>query len=196
MFQWNRPIAKEIRKGVEKRIKEHQEKSRTASKGMFKGGLADHSKKIKKLHTATHLLHSSLRKILGDHVQQTGSNITKERLRFDFIHSQALTDQEIKKVEDLVNEQIKKNLKVEHKIMSLNGAQKQGALAFFGQRYPDKVKVYSISHPDPGSGQRQPFSIEVCGGPHVDFTGELGRFRIKKEESCGAGKRRIYGVLG
>jgi len=160
---------------------------------MFKGGLADHSSKVTKLHTATHLLHSALRKVLGNHVQQIGSNITTERLRFDFTHPNKLTPEEIKKVDDLVNKQIKKNLKIESKTMSLAEAQKQGALSFFGQKYPDKVKVYTIGCPKPGLGQ--PFSKEVCGGPHVDFTAKLGRFRIKKEESCGAGKRRIYGVL-
>ncbi len=172
-------------KEFEKEFEKHQQKSRTASKGMFKGGLADHSEIITKLHTATHLLHTSLRKILGDHVQQVGSNITAERLRFDFTHPQPLTDKEIKQVEDLINQQVKQNLQISCQTMSLAEAQKQGALAFFGQKYPDQVKVYSI--PD--------FSLEVCAGPHVCFTGKLGRFKIKKEESCSAGKRRIYGVL-
>ena len=132
---------------------------------------------------------------MGDHVQQVGSNITQERLRFDFVHPKPLTDEEIKKIEDLVNEQIKKNLKIEYKMMNLAQAKKQGALAFFGQKYPNKVKVYTISRSKPGLERKQPFSMEVCGGPHVDFTGKLGEFRIKKEESCGAEKRRIYGVL-
>ena len=151
----------------------------------FTGGLQDHSIEVIKLHTATHLLHAALRKVLGTHVQQIGSNITKERLRFDFIHPKKLSKEEIKKIEDLVNKQIAKNLKVESKIMSLTEAQKQGALAFFGQKYPEKVKVYSIGA----------FSKEVCGGPHVSFTGQLKKFRIRKEESCGAGKRRIYATL-
>ena len=199
--EWGKPVTKEQKEEFDRLLKKHQEKSRTASKGMFKGGLADHSEKIKKLHTATHLLHSALRKVLGEHTQQTGSNITSDRLRFDFTHPEKLSSEEIKKIEDLVNEQIKKNLKVNSTIMSLTGAQKQGALAFFGQKYPDKVKVYSIG-PSTSflrlrSGQAgQAFSLEVCGGPHVDFTGKLGEFRIKKEESCGSGKRRVYAVLG
>lgn len=192
---WGKPVTKEQKEEFDRLLKKHQEKSRTASKGMFRGGLADHSEEIKKLHTATHLLHEALRRILGNHVQQIGSNITQERLRFDFVHPKPLTDEEIKKIEDLVNEQIKKNLKVEHEIMSLAQAKKQGALAFFGQKYPDKVKVYSIGPSPPAGGSGQAFSLEVCGGPHVDFTGRLGEFRIKKEESCGAGKRRIYGIL-
>lgn len=163
----------------------HQKLSRTASAGMFKGGLADHSEEIVKLHTATHLLHASLRQILGSHVKQSGSNITSDRLRFDFTHPQPLTPDQIKKIETLVNTQIKKNLPVNFKVMTLKEAQKQGALAFFGQKYPDKVKVYKINS----------FSLEVCGGPHVSFTGALGVFRIIKEESCGAGKRRIYAKL-
>ena len=166
-------------------MKKHQRVSRKGMKQKFAGGLQDKSKQVIKLHTATHLLHQALRQVLGDHVQQVGSNITAERLRFDFIHPQSLTQKEIKKVEDLVNEQIKKNLKITCRIMNLAKARKQGALAFFGQKYPDKVRVYFIGA----------FSKEVCGGPHADFTGNLGKFRIKKEESCGAGKRRIYGEL-
>lgn len=168
-----------------KEFERHQEKSRTASRGMFKGGLADHSETITKLHTATHLLHASLRKILGEHVKQVGSNITSERLRFDFTHPQAVSEKELQQIEDLVNEQIQKNLKITCQTMSLEKAQNLGALAFFGQKYPDQVKVYKVGN----------FSLEVCGGPHIDFTGKLGRFKIKKEESCGAGKRRIYALL-
>lgn len=163
----------------------HQKLSRTTAKGLFKGGLADHSEKIVKLHTATHLLHEALRRVLGTHVQQLGSNITKERLRFDFRHSEPLSTEEIKKIEALINEQIKRNLKVSAKTMSLVEAKNQGALAFFGQKYPREVKVYTIGD----------FSKELCAGPHADFTGKLGKFRIKKEESCGAAKRRIYVVL-
>lgn len=165
--------------------KKHQELSRKAFQRLFKGGLANHSEEVIKLHTATHLLHGALRKILGNHVQQVGSNITPKRLRFDFTHPKPLTKEEIKKVEDLVNKNIKKNLKVEYETMTLDEAKKVGALAFFGQRYPEKVKVYSIGK----------FSKEVCAGPHVGFTGKLGRFMIKKEESSGASKRRIYAVL-
>ncbi|MFH0863964.1 MAG: alanine--tRNA ligase, partial [Candidatus Gottesmanbacteria bacterium] len=159
--------------------------SRTASAGMFKGGLADHSEEVTKYHTATHLLHAALRQILGTHVQQKGSNITAERLRFDFSHPQKLTDEEIKKVEDLINEKIKENLPVTMEIMNLKDAQRSGALGFFENKYGDKVKVYTI-----GS-----FSKEICGGPHVNFTGSLGRFKIIKEEAAGAGIRRIYATL-
>ncbi len=172
-------------KYFQKFITEHQEKSRTASAGMFKGGLADHSEEVTKLHTATHLLHASLRKILGEHVQQKGSNITAERLRFDFSHPQKMTDEEIKKVEDLVNEKIKENLAVKMEIMSPQAAKKSGALGFFEHKYGDKVKVYSLGD----------FSKEICGGPHVNFTASLGRFKIIKEEAAGAGVRRIYGNL-
>ena len=165
--------------------KKHQELSRTASKGMFKGGLADNSDKTAKLHTATHLLHESLRRVLGNHVQQVGSQITQERLRFDFTHPKKLTEKEIKEIENIVNEQVNKNLSVKFEIMSLEEAQKQGALAFFGQKYPEKVKVYSIGD----------FSREVCGGPHVGFTGKLSVFKIVKEEAVGSGKRRLYAIL-
>lgn len=163
----------------------HKELSRTASKGMFKGGLADKGEEITKLHTVTHLLHASLRKVLGKHVEQVGSNITSERLRFDFTHPNKLSEDEIKKIENMVNEQIAKNLKIESETMGLAEAKKSGALAFFGQKYPAKVKVYNI-----GS-----FSKELCGGPHVDFTGGLGKFIIKKEQAVGFGKRRVYAVL-
>jgi len=193
---YGKSISDKDKKTFEEEFKKHQELSRTTSVGMFKGGLADHSETITKLHTATHLLNAALRKILGDHVQQVGSNITSERLRFDFTHPKPLTPEELKAVENLVNEQIKKNLKVTMKIMSLEEAQKQGALAFFGQKYPESVKVYSINNPSPpAGGSGQVFSREVCGGPHMDFTGKLGEFTIKKEESCGAGKRRIYACL-
>jgi len=163
----------------------HQSISRKSIGSKFKGGLQDHSEQTTKLHTATHLLHTALRQILGNHVQQVGSNITAKRLRFDFIHPQKLTDEEIIKVEKLVNEHIKENLTVKMEIMTLEEARKKGALAFFGQKYPEKVKVYSIGD----------FSQEVCGGPHVDFTAALGTLKIIKEEAIGQGKRRIYAVL-
>src|SRR3989344_154946 len=180
---------KEIRT-FEKEFESHRQKSRTASVGMFKGGLADSSKEVTKLHTVTHLLHAALRKVLGEHVSQKGSNITAERLRFDFSHSQKLTEEETKKVEDLVNEQIKKDLKVEFEEKTLDEAVKEGALHFFGERYGDRVKVYTIK--DPSAGPGPPFSREVCGGPHVSHTGELGRVRILKQEKLGSGVVRIY----
>jgi len=166
-------------------FKKHQELSRTASAGMFKGGLADHSEEVTKYHTATHLLHASLRQILGDHVQQKGSNLTAERLRFDFSQPEKLSEDQIKQVEDLVNEKIKENLAVTSEVMDKEAALKSGALAFFGDKYGDKVTVYSVGN----------FSREICGGPHVKSTEELGNFKIIKEESAGAGIRRIYAVL-
>jgi len=166
-------------------FRKHQELSRTASSGMFKGGLQDHSEIATKYHTATHLLHQALRDVLGDQVHQVGSNITAERLRFDFTYPEKLTNEQIKKVEDLVNEKIKENLAVKMETMSLEEARKKGALAFFEQKYGEQVKVYSIDN----------YSMEVCGGPHVNSTGEIGKVKIIKEESCGAGKRRIYATL-
>ena len=173
------------RNKFEEEFEKHKTLSRTAAKGMFKGGLADQSEQTTKLHTATHLLHQSLRTVLGNHVSQKGSNITVERLRFDFSHPKKLTDEETKKVEVLVNEQISKNLVVSYKVMTYDEAVKEGALAFFGQRYPEKVKVYSMGT----------FSKEICGGPHVDHTGVLGTFKIVKEESAASGVRRIYARL-
>ena len=173
------------REGFEQEFREHQRKSRTAAAGMFKGGLADHSEEVIKLHTATHLLHQALRTILGSHVSQKGSNITAERLRFDFSHPTKVTDDELKRISDLVNQKIREDLPVTFNIMDKDEAIANGALAFFGERYGDKVKVYSIGD----------FSKEICGGPHVDKTGVLGSFTITKEESLGAGIRRIYATL-
>ena len=173
------------REQFEKEKERHQELSRTAAKGMFKGGLADQSEKTTKLHTATHLLHAALRNILGDHIQQKGSNITAQRLRFDFAHPTKIPKEGkegLDAIEGLVNEKIKENLAVTFAVMDKEEALRSGAMAFFGERYAGKVKVYSV-----GS-----FSKEICGGPHVSFTGSLGRFTIIKEESAGWGVRRIY----
>ena len=170
----------------EEEFKKHQELSRTSTRGIFKGGLQDQSEITTRLHTATHLLQQALRVALGDHVRQKGSHITAERLRFDFSHPTKLTTDELKRVEDLVNEKIKENLPVSVKIVPLSQALSQGALTVLGAKYPEKVKVYSISN----------FSKEVCGGPHVDFTGSLGSFKIIKEEAAGSGIRRIYAILG
>ena len=164
---------------------EHIKQSQTLSAGKFKSGLADHSEIITKYHTATHLLHASLRKILGDHVQQSGSNITSERLRFDFSHNEKLTNEQLKQVADMVNEQINKKMVVTKETMPFIDAQKAGALAFFGTKYPEIVSVYTMGD----------FSKEVCTGPHVENTGTLGKFEIQKEESAGSGKRRIYAIL-
>ncbi len=166
-------------------LEKHSQKSRTASAGMFKAGLADHSETVTKLHTATHLLHAALRQVLGNHVRQEGSNITSERLRFDFSHPQALTPAEISKVETLINQKIKENLMVKKTIMDKNSALESGALAFFKETYPDKVSVYTIGN----------FSKELCSGPHVDSTGGIGSVKIIKQESIGAGKRRLYAVF-
>lgn len=168
-----------------KAFSEHQEKSRTASAGLFKGGLADASEIVTKYHTATHLLHAALRQVLGDHVQQKGSNITPERLRFDFSHPEKMTPEQIQQVEDLVNEQIQKDLPVTMEEMSPEEAKQSGALGFFEHKYGDKVKVYSIDN----------FSKEICGGPHVEHTGALGHFKMSKEEASSAGVRRIKAVL-
>ena len=171
--------------GFEKLFKEHQEKSRQGSTQKFKGGLADQNEKTIAYHTATHLLHQALRIVLGEHVKQSGSNITEERLRFDFTHPQKMTKEEIKQVEDIVNEQIKRDLKVTCEEMSYDEAKKSGAIGLFTNKYGDKVKVYTIGD----------FSKEICGGPHVTHTGDMGRFKIKKEESSSSGIRRIKAVL-
>ena len=172
-------------KGFEELFKEHQEKSRQGSTQKFKGGLADQNEKTIAYHTATHLLHQALRTVLGDHVKQSGSNITEERLRFDFTHPQKMTKEEIQKVEDLVNEQIQRDLPVTCEEMSYEDAKNSGAIGLFTDKYGDKVKVYTIGD----------FSKEICGGPHVTHTGDMGRFKIKKEESSSSGIRRIKAVL-
>ena len=172
-------------------FKKHQQLSRKASAGMFKGGLADQSEATIKLHTATHLIHQSLRKVLGSHVRQEGSNITAERLRFDFSHPKALTDAEIKKVENLINQKIKENLPVHKTIEDKDEALKSGALAFFKETYPDKVSVYTIGK----NPKTNWFSKELCGGPHLKSTGEIGSIKITKQQSIGTGIRRIYAIL-
>ena len=171
--------------GFNKAFEKHQEVSRAGSEQAFKGGLADHSEETTAYHTATHLLHQALRMVLGEHVMQKGSNITAERLRFDFSHPAPMTEEEKKKVEDIVNEQIKRDLQVSMKMQPLEEAKKEGAIALFGEKYDDVVKVYSIGD----------FSKEVCGGPHVKNTGCLGHFVIKKEQSSSSGVRRIKAVL-
>ncbi|OGD10262.1 alanine--tRNA ligase [Candidatus Amesbacteria bacterium RIFOXYB1_FULL_44_23] len=173
----------------ETEFKRHQQLSRTASVGMFKGGLQDQSEITTKYHTATHLLHKALRIVLGDHVQQKGSNITSERLRFDFSHSDKLTSLQTQKVEEIVNQKIIDNLTVSRAEQSKSQALSQGALAFFVEKYPDQVSVYTIGP------EENWFSKELCGGPHVNSTGEIGGIKIIKEESAGAGIRRIYAQL-
>jgi len=169
-------------------FRKHQEVSR-ADGGVFKGGLQDHGETTTRYHTATHLLHRSLRTVLGDHVAQKGSNITAERMRFDFTHPSPMTGDELAEVERMVNEQIEKDLPVSVETMALDDALASGAIALFGEKYEARVKVYSIGE---GDGL---FAREVCGGPHVERTGVLGKFRIRKEQSSSAGVRRIRAVL-
>lgn len=178
-------------KEYNKAMKEHQKLSQTASAGRFKGGLADHTDDVIRLHTATHLLNAALRKVLGDNVWQKGSNITKERARFDFTHPAKMTNEEKVKVERLVNEWIQADYEVKKEILPLEEAQKLGAIGVFGEKYPDTVSVYSVW--DPKSGEV--ISREFCGGPHVEHTGVIGKFRIKKEEASSAGIRRIKAVV-
>ncbi len=166
-------------------MEKHQDLSRTASAGKFKSGLADTSEETKKLHTAAHLLLAALRKVLGEHVIQKGSNITAERLRFDFSHNEKMTDEQKQEVEKFVNEVIKKDLPVTCDEMPLDKAKEDGAMGIFESKYGEKVKVYTIE----GS------SKEICAGPHAKRTGELGHFKIKKEESSSSGIRRIKAVL-
>ncbi len=186
-FELTQELAKE--KGINLKeekfaeiMREHQEKSRTASAGMFRGGLADHSETVTKYHTATHLLQQALRDVLGDHVHQAGSNLTNERLRFDFTHDKALTPDQEKEVEKIINEQITADLLVTQKEMTYDEAIKTGALAFFKEKYPAKVTVYHIGD----------YSRELCGGPHVAHTAEIGKIKIVKQESLGSSLRRVY----
>ena len=177
------------REEFDKAFKEHQELSRTQGSGVFKGGLVDQGEMAIKYHTATHLLHKALRMVLGDHVAQKGSNITAERMRFDFSHGEPMTAEELQKVETIVNEAIQKDLPVSMEVTTLDKAVASGAVALFGEKYESQVKVYSVGE---GAGC---FSKEVCGGPHVERTGAMGRFKIQKEQSSSAGVRRIRAVL-
>ena len=176
--------------GYNECFKAHQELSR-ANVGAAKSGLAEHSEETTALHTATHLLHKALKIVLGDHCNQKGSNITAERLRLDFTHGEKMTPEQIKAVEDLVNEQIKADLPVYRDMMTLDEARAAGATALFSSKYTDeKLSVYTM-----GRTREDFFSKEVCTGPHVEHTGVLGHFKIKKEESSSAGVRRIKAVL-
>jgi len=177
--------------GFNKAYEEHQNKSREASKEKFKGGLADHSQETTRLHTATHMLHQALRMVLGTEVSQKGSNITSERLRFDFSWPDKMTPEQIKKVEDIINEQIGKNLPVTLEELTVEEAKNSGALGFFEHKYGERVKVYTV-----GKNTTDYYSKEICGGPHVNNTSELVHFKILKEEACSAGVRRIKAVVG
>ncbi len=190
-------------KSFDELFKKHQEISRAGMEkkfgghglilntGELKAGNEEEMNKVLRLHTATHLLQQALREVLGPEVKQAGSDITPERTRFDFSFPRKLTPEEIKKVEDLVNVKIKEDLPVNFKEMSKNEAEKTGALYFFKEKYPDKVKVYYV-----GKSLESAWSKEFCGGPHVKRTGEIGHFKISKEEAVGAGTRRIRGVVG
>lgn len=173
------------RPGFDEAFAKHQELSKAGADKTFKGGLADHSEMTTKLHTATHLMHRALQMVLGDHARQKGSNITPERLRFDFSHGEKMTDEQLRRVEAIVNEQIQRALPVSMTTMPIQEAKGLGAMALFGEKYEDVVKVYRIGD----------FSLEVCGGPHVENTASLGHFRILKEEASSAGVRRIRAVL-
>jgi len=191
-IEMTRELAKEVgihvdEKGFEEEFEKHQQISRIGAEKKFKGGLADTSEQTTKLHTATHLLNEALRKVLNKKdIVQKGSNITPERLRFDFNFDRKLTEEEIKKVEKIVNEQIEKGLCVNREEMSVDEAKKKGAQAVFEHKYGEKVSVYSIGN----------FSVEICAGPHVKNTKELGRFDIIKEEAVAAGVRRIKAKIG
>lgn len=171
--------------GFEKAFAKHKEVSKMSAEKAFKGGLADNSVMTTRLHTATHLLHKALQTVLGEHAKQKGSNITAERLRFDFTHPEKMTPEQIAQVEALVNDAIKADYPVSMETMTIEEARERGATALFSGKYGEQVKVYRVGD----------FSMEVCGGPHVERTGELGAFRIKKEESSSAGVRRIRAVL-
>ncbi len=187
-------IAKNADEEFERLMQDQRERSQTAAQGIFKGGLADHSEEVTKLHTATHLMYRAMKEVLGDHVVQRGSNITAERTRFDFSHPEKVTPEQIKRIEDIVNKKIEEDLPVSWKQEKTDEAFKKGASGAFGDKYGDTVKVYTIGDP------AKPFSREICGGPHVKHTGVIGaggkRFKIIKEESSSAGIRRIKAILG
>ncbi|MDY6073511.1 MAG: alanine--tRNA ligase [Eubacteriales bacterium] len=172
--------------GFNAAFKKHQELSKAGSEQKFKGGLADHSEETTKLHTATHLLHAALRKVLGDEVAQKGSNITAERLRFDFSFHRKMEPEEIAEVQRLVNEAIERKMPITMEEMSVKDARNSGAIGLFGDKYGERVKVYTMGD----------FSKEICGGPHASNTGDLVAFKIQKEQSSSAGVRRIKAIIG
>ena len=195
-FETIKELAKEKGIGIdevafEEDLNKHQELSRTQSAGQFKGGLASHSDKTVRLHTATHLMNAALRKVLGENVWQKGSNITEERTRFDFTHDAKMTDEQKQEVEKLVNDWISRDLSVKKEVMPLEEARKLGAIGVFGEKYPDTVSVYTVLDSKNG----EVVSREFCGGPHVEHTGVIGKFKIQKEEAVAAGVRRIKAVI-
>ncbi len=203
-LDWIKDQAKTLRsidldlEGFETLFKKHQNLSRTSSAGTFKGGLADHSEKTTKLHTAHHLLLKALQIVLGPNIKQRGSNITSERLRLDFSYDGKMTDEQKKEVERIVKEKIAEDLPVIHSELAKEVAEKLGAEHEFGQKYPDRVSIYSIG-PKSATLEKPQFekaySIEFCGGPHVAHTGVIGKFKIAKEEAVSAGVRRVRGVV-
>ena len=187
------------REEFDAKMLEQRTRSQTAAKGDFKGGLGGQSRQHKKYHTATHLTYQALRNVLGDHVVQRGSNITQERMRFDFSHPQKMTPEQVKQAEDLVNAAILKDYPVSFAEMSFDEAKAKGAIGLFEDKYQGKVKVYTVGDPDKpamADASSPTFSREVCGGPHVEHTGMIGKFRIIKEEAVSAGVRRIKAVVG
>ncbi len=184
-------VLKIDKKQFEEEFKKHQELSRTASAGQFKGGLASHSDKIVRLHTATHLMNAALRQVLGENVWQKGSNITEERTRFDFTHDKKLTVEEVLSVESIVNNWIARDLTVKKEIMSQEKARELGAVGVFGEKYADEVSIYTVFDP----ATNEIISREFCGGPHVERTGVIGHFKIQKEEATSAGVRRIKATV-
>jgi len=185
MTEWGIAFDEQTMKECEQAMEAHQKLSRSGSEKKFKGGLGDCSETTTALHTATHLLHAGLRKILGEHVEQRGSNITPERLRFDFSHPEKMTPEQIKEVEDFVNQAIQADIIIEFEEMSVDDAKSKNAIGLFEHKYGDKVKVYSMGE----------FSKEICGGPHAETTGKLGKFKIKKEQASSRGVRRIKAIL-
>jgi len=171
-----------VKKGFDRLLVKHQQLSRQGADKKFSGGLADHSEATTRYHTATHLLQQALRDVLGNHVQQVGSNITAERLRFDFVHPQALTVKQLRKIEAIINQKIKQDLPVKVQTMTFERAKKEGALAFFDHRHQGKVKVFCIGG----------YSQEICGGPHVTSTAKIGSIKITKQKAIGADRCRVY----
>ncbi len=182
-----KPLTKSEIADFQNKIQLHKKESQTAGMAIFKGGLADHSQEVIRLHTATHLLQASLRKVLGDHVLQRGQNITNERSRFDFAHDQKLTEEELLTVEKMINEKIDDGIPVKHKLMKKKDAEKTGAIHLFGEKYGEEVNVYYV-----GENFISAFSLEFCGGPHVANTKDIGHVRIKKQDKIGAGIIRVY----
>ena len=186
----NISVSSDFELEFDKSMEIQKQRSRSVTSGQFKGGLSDSSEIVTRYHTATHLMYKALREVLGDHVMQRGSNITAERMRFDFSHPEKMTPEQTKTVEDKVNEIIKKDLPMSFTQLSKDEAFAQGALGAFGEKYPDIVKVYTVGDP-----KGEYYSKEICGGPHVTHTSEIGKFKIIKEESSSAGVRRIKAML-